>query len=180
MGYVKIQERYRSLYSPGDTFFGVYSLYCPDQICQIGGIIDGMYKSGKSILDIKQYLDSTEIERKYRVPYWVGFIRHMKNRGMTTEYPRPRIIKKTTETGPYQNLTGICLRLFFKNEYNSGIRTRTFSKLDTTYSGNLDWYLRNSIIPRYLEKLETGSRYNDKEDVKVYISLYLSKKFEWI
>ena len=179
MGYIKIQERYRSFYNPGDTYFGVYSLYCPDQICQIGGIIDGMYKSGKSILDIKQYLDSTEIERKYRVPYWIGFIREMKNRGITIE--SSRITKKTTEIGPYRNLTGICLRLFFMNEYNSGIRARTFSRLGTTYSSRLDWYLRNSIIPRYLEKLETESRYkNRREDVKVYISLYLSKKFEWI
>ena len=165
------------------TYFGVYTLFCPDHLLDKDGNIDkafALYTSNWSldkIQSFKNYLDNSQIEPKYKVKFWVAV-----RRNYSDDERRGKIRKKPMN--PYfKNLNGrIKIYILFKNQYNNTRKEDNRYPRSVSFSKYLDEYFRNTIVSKFIETPKKVSPNFPESwvELRAYISLYMSRKFGWI
>jgi hypothetical protein len=163
----------------------VYSLFCPDHLLEKGGDIDKaftLYTSNwdtSKIQKFKEYLDTAQIEPKYKTKFWVGI---QKDSYKSVFRIHCKIQKKTGNKSIAYLQGNVKLFLLFKNQYRNFRRNHSSQRIYNFSSRGLDEYFKTTIVSRFIESPQKVSpRFpNSYTELRTYISLYMSRKFKWI
>lgn len=182
MGRRKVQERYE-VNASCVTYFGVYSLFCPDHLLEREGDIDKAFTLYTSNWDIskiqkfKDYLDTAQIEPKYKTKFWVGIQKDLRKGEI-----HGRLQKKTGNKSIIYLRGNIRFFLLFKNQHRNFRKSHLLQRIHNFNSRGLDEYFRTTLVSKFIEAPQKVSpRFpNSYTEIRTYISLYMSRKFKWI